>query len=239
MKPMLRTLLRLALVPMAVALAGTTAQAQAPAQDWPNLAAYRAANAALGAPAAGEARVVFMGDSITEFWDKPRQGFFKNPHYINRGISGQTSSQMLLRFRQDVLALSPRVVVILAGTNDIAGNTGPIAVEAIAGNIQSMVELARFHGLRVVLGAVLPAASFYWRPEILPAEDVRRLNSLLAGIAAASDARFVDYHAALADAQHGLAKLHSGDGVHPNEAGYRVMADLLEPAIRAALGADN
>ena len=130
--------------------------------DWAFLKAYQAKNLAVGQPAPSEQRVVFMGDSITEFWDAKAQGFFANRAFVNRGISGQTTPQMLLRFRQDVIALKPKVVVILAGTNDIAGNTGPATVEMIADNIASMAELARVHGIRVVLSSVLPVNRYPW-----------------------------------------------------------------------------
>lgn len=199
--------------------------------DWPNLAAYRSANAELGAPAKGEARVVFMGDSITEFWPKSQW----TAGHINRGISGQTTPQMLLRFRPDVLELKPRVVVLLAGTNDVAGNTGPATVEMIVGNIASMVELAEVHRVRVVLCAVPPASSFYWNPELRPAEKILAVNRELKTLASGHHVEFVDYHTPLRDEQMGLKKDYSDDGVHPNEAGYRLMKQLVDQAIRAAV----
>lgn len=200
--------------------------------DWPNLAAYRDKNAALQAPAADEARVVFMGDSITEFWTP---AFFDDKRYVNRGISGQTTPQMLLRFRADVIDLKPRVVVILAGTNDIAGNTGPASIGMIEGNIESMAELARAHGIKVVLCSLVPANRYSWAPAIKPAEKIVALNKLLKEFAARSDLVYVDYYAPMVDAQFGLKPEYSEDGVHPNEAGYKVMMPLVENAIQLAL----
>ncbi len=206
-------------------------------QDWPNLAAYRSRNAALGLPAKDENRVVFMGDSITEFWDRKASDLFSNKSYINRGISGQTTPQMLLRFRADVIQLKPRVVVILAGTNDIAGNTGPASVEMIVDNIASMAELARAHGIRVVLCAVLPVRNFYWASEIRPAATVVSLNRRISEYAARNGLAYVDYYAPMVDENAGLKREFSGDGVHPNGAGYQVMNPLVEAAIQGALRA--
>jgi lysophospholipase L1-like esterase len=201
-------------------------------QDWPNLAAYRNANAMLGPPAEDEARVVFMGDSITEFWTKS----FWSRTMINRGISGQTTPQMLLRFRPDVIALKPKLVVILAGTNDIAGNTGPASIETIAGNIASMTELAKAHGIAVVLCAVLPAASFYWTPELRPADQIVRLNDAIKAYANLNKLIFIDYYAPMVDERKGLKKEYSEDGVHPNEAGYKLMSGLVLQGIGSAIG---
>lgn len=205
--------------------------------DWPNLAAYRAKNAALAPPAPGEGRVVFMGDSITEFWDRKSSDLFANKSYVNRGISGQTTPQMLLRFRADVIRLKPRVVVILAGTNDIAGNTGPASVEMIVDNIASMAELARAQGIRVVLCAVLPVRSFYWAPDLKPAATVVALNRQISEYAARNGLAYVDYYTPMVDEQAGLKREYSGDGVHPNGAGYQVMNPLVEAAIQGALRA--
>jgi len=149
------------------------------AQDWPDLKRFQMQNAEIGIAKAGEQRVVFMGNSITESWLSIRPDFFEGKPYVNRGISGQTTPQMLLRFRQDVINLKPAVVVILAGINDIAGNTGPTTIDEIANNIYSMAELARSHNIKVVLCSVLPAAEFTWNPDLKPADKVIELNLLI------------------------------------------------------------
>lgn len=201
--------------------------------DWPNLGAYQAANVQVGLPAKGEQRVVFMGDSITEFWTKS----FWNQSTVNRGISGQTSPQMLLRFRADVIDLKPAVVVILAGTNDVAGNTGPASVDMIAGNIASMAELAQTHGIKVVLCAVLPAASFYWNLALKPADKIAALNQKIKAYAEKNKLVYVDYYTPMVDERMGLKKEYSGDGVHPNDVGYQVMIRLVAQGIAAATSA--
>jgi acyl-CoA thioesterase I len=203
--------------------------------DWAYLERYRADNASLGAPRAGENRVVFMGNSITEGWAKHFPVMFPGKAYVGRGISGQTTPQMLVRFRQDVIALEPAVVVLLAGVNDIAGNTGPATLEMIEDNLQSMTELARANGIAVVLSSVLPAYDFPWRRGLEPAPKIMALNAWLKQYAAAQRLVYVDYHSAMVDARQGLRAELSGDGVHPNEAGYRVMAPLVEAAIAEAL----
>jgi acyl-CoA thioesterase I len=200
--------------------------------DWPNLAKYRD-DAKLRPPAKGESRVVFLGDSITEFW--PLSDSFPGKPYVNRGISGQTTPQILLRFRQDVIALQPKVVVILAGTNDIAENTGPTTLEAIEDNLVSMVELAQKNGIQVVVSSLLPAAGYPWRPEIQPVEKIRVLNAWIKEYAAQARLVFLDYHAAMVGEKPGLKQELSEDGVHPNHAGYAVMAPLAENAIAKAL----
>ena len=212
------------------ALPAFAAEADDAKMDWPNLAAYRSANAKDGLPAKGEQRVVFMGDSITEFWTKS----YWNKTTINRGISGQTSPQMLLRFRADVIALKPKVVVILAGTNDIAGNTGTSTNEMIVDNIASMVDLAKANGIKVVLCSVLPAAGFYWNEAARPAPQIAALNQLLQDSAKRQHLIYVDYYAAMVDERPGLKKAYSEDGVHPNEAGYKVMIALVDKAIASA-----
>ena len=198
-------------------------------RDWPNLAKYREANAKLGLPVAGESRVVFLGDSITEFWDLSFS--FKGKPYVNRGISGQTTPQILLRFRQDVIALEPGIVVILAGTNDIAENTGPISLEAMEDNLKSMVDLAKKNGVRPILASVLPAAAFPWRPEIRPIEKILALNQWMKKYAATEGIGYVDYYSAMINDQQGLKTELSGDGVHPNAAGYTMMAPIVAEAI--------
>ena len=205
------------------------------ATDWPNLQRYRDANAALPAPAAGENRVVFMGNSITEGWQKYFGDQFRGKPYVNRGIGGQTTPQMLVRFRQDVIALKPKVVVILAGTNDIAGNTGPSTIEMIEDNLAGMTELAMAHRIRVVLCSVLPVFDYPWRPGLEPAPKIVAVNAWMRRYADSTGNVYVDFHGAMADARQGMRAELATDGVHPNEAGYRVMAPLVERGIAAAL----
>ncbi len=210
------------------------AQVDALQNHWPKLERYAAANAALPPPAPGERRVVFLGDSITDSWPGA-DGFFAAHHYVGRGISGQASAHMLLRFRQDVVALHPAVVVILAGTNDVAENAGPYDPEFTHGNLTSLVQLARANGIKVVLCSVLPAADFWWRHGLDPAPKIVALNAWIKDFAAREGLPYVDYHTAMADAQQGLPKQYAGDGVHPNATGYAVMESLVQPAIEAAL----
>lgn len=202
------------------------AMADQRARDWPNLCRYRAANAALKrAP-----RAVFMGDSITEAWAIADPGLFSGD-IVDRGISGQTSPQMLLRFRADVIALNPKVVHILAGTNDIAGNTGPTSERAFEDNIESMVELARAHHVRVVIASILPMDAIGWRPDYRPAEEVRRLNAWLQAYAARAGVSYLDYYSHLATPEGGFRRDLSNDGVHPNLTGYAIMRRLAAGAI--------
>jgi uncharacterized protein (TIGR02246 family) len=203
--------------------------------DWPNLAKYRDANAQLPPPAKGENRVVFYGNSITEGWAQFFPAMFPGKSYIGRGISGQTTPQMLVRFRQDVVALKPKVVVILAGTNDIAGNTGPSTIEMIEDNLASMTEIAKANGIRVVLSSVLPVYDYAWRPGLEPAPKIIALNKWMKDYAARTGQIYLDYHTPMADARQGMRADLSNDGVHPTDAGYRVMAPLAEKAIAEAL----
>lgn len=203
--------------------------------DWPEFTRYRDDNARLAAPAPGEARVVFFGDSITDGWGRGAGEFFPGKPYVNRGISGQTTPQMLVRFRADVIALKPSAVVILAGTNDIAGNTGPSSLEMIEDNLASMAELARANGIKVVLASVLPASAYPWRAGVRPANTIRELNAWMKAYCAREKLVYLDYYAAMADSQGGLRGALSGDGVHPNTAGYAVMAPLAQRAIEQAL----
>ena len=204
--------------------------------DWASLARYREANAQLGPPRPGERRVVFYGNSITDAWARYFDTMFPDKPYVGRGISGQTTPQMLVRFRQDVIALEPAVVVILAGTNDIAGNTGPSTQAMIEDNLISMVELAQANGIHVVLSSVLPANDYPWRPGLEPALKIVALNRWMRGYASTHNAVYLDYHSAMADERQGLKAELSEDGVHPNEAGYRLMAPLVERAIADVLG---
>lgn len=205
------------------------------AQDWPNLNKYQKNNLAIQNAAPTPNKVVFMGDSITEFWSREAPEYFQTHQYINRGISGQTTPQMLLRFRADVIALKPDVVVILAGINDIAGNTGPSTLEMITNNIFSMIDLAKAHNIKVILCSVLPAADFSWKPNQDPANKIIALNRVLINYADSNAIPFVDYHSAMADNQNGLPLAYSNDGVHPNKAGYEVMAPLVEKVIELTL----
>src|SRR5262245_37054615 len=211
-------------------------------QDWPALKRYHDANATVAAPAAAEDRVVFMGDSITDGWGRKYGKFFPEKPYMNRGISGQTTPQMLIRFRPDVIALRPRVVVILAGTNDIAGNTGPTTLEAIEDNLTSMAELATAHGIRVVFASLLPVSDYEVRDGKPITQTVRRppaqiiaLNNWIKEYAKAHHHVYLDYFSAMIDGKGFLKDELSNDGLHPNPQGYVVMAPLAEAAITASL----
>ena len=203
--------------------------------DYANFARYRAANAQLGAPATGERRVVFMGNSITEGWVRFFPTMFPGKPYIGRGIGGQTTPQMLVRFHADVVALKPAVVVILGGTNDIAGNTGPSTIEMIEDNLMAMTEVAQANGIRVVLSSVLPVYDYPWKRGLTPAPKIVAINTWMKAYAARVGAVYLDYHGAMRDDRDGLRAGLGDDGVHPNEAGYRIMADLAEKAIADAL----
>jgi len=213
-------------------------------KDWPELARYRNANIKLSAPAKNESRVVFMGDSITDMWVLPQfGGFFPGKPYIDRGISGQTTPQMLIRFRPDVIALEPKVVVILAGTNDIAGNTGPMSLEEIEANLASMAELARTHGVKAVLASVLPVYDGGHNGEgkelvmtdRRPPEKILALNTWIKKYCAESKLIYLDYFSPMVDDKGFLKRELSDDGLHPNKAGYSVMAPLAEKVIAASL----
>jgi lysophospholipase L1-like esterase len=203
--------------------------------DWANLDRFREDNLRLGEPSPNEARVVFMGNSITEGWKDLCPEFFSGRPYINRGISGQTTPQMLVRFRPDVINLKPKVVVILAGTNDIAGNTGPSTLEMIEDNIESMVDLAETNGIKVVICSVLPAIDYWWNPGVEPAEKIVALNGWLRKYAASKKITYVDFYSNMADNKNGLKSDYSEDGVHPNKKGYQVMEPLIDEAIARAL----
>jgi lysophospholipase L1-like esterase len=213
-------------------------------KDWPNLARYRDANAKIAAPAKKEMRVVFMGDSITDMWVQSQfGGFFPGKPYIDRGISGQTTPQMLIRFRPDAIDLKPKVVVILAGTNDIAGNTGQMSLEEIEANLASMAELARAHKIKVVLASVLPvydggrnqAGKEIVMTDRRPPEKIVALNTWIKKYAEENKLVYLDYFSAMVDKKGFLKRDLSEDGLHPNKAGYAVMAPLAERAIADAL----
>jgi lysophospholipase L1-like esterase len=211
--------------------------------DWPAMARYREENLKIAPPAKNERRIVFMGDSITDSWDDPRYGgFFPGKPYVNRGISGQTTPQMLIRFRRDVIALKPKAVVILAGTNDIAGNTGPTTLEAIEDNLMTMAELATAHDIRVVFASILPVSDYEVRDGKPIVQTVRRppasvlaLNKWIKEYAAAYHHVYLDYFSALVDDKGFLKDELSNDGLHPNQQGYVVMAPLAEAAIATSL----
>lgn len=205
------------------------------AQDWANLERFNKENMALKSQKSTEQRVVFMGNSITIGWLQHRPEFFTNKPFVNRGISGQTTPQMLLRFRQDVIDLNPSVVIILAGINDIAENTGPTTLENIAGNIFSMAELAKENHIEVILCSVLPAFDFPWRPGLDPANKVVKLNALIEAYAKKHGIIYLDYFTSMADASNGLKKDLGDDGVHPNVKGYQIMEPLVENAIVKSL----
>jgi len=201
-------------------------------QDWANLKRFQQENSELMLAKAHENRVVFMGNSITEGWLSIRPEFFKNKPYVNRGISGQTTPQMLVRFRQDVIHLKPSTVVLLAGINDIAENTGPSTIEMIANNIVSMAELAKANHINVIICSVLPANKFPWREGLKPAEKVIKLNALLQSYSKKHKLAYVDYYSAMVNDSHGLKKELGEDGIHPNKNGYLIMEPILEKAIK-------
>jgi lysophospholipase L1-like esterase len=206
--------------------------------DWPQLERYKADNAALGPVTAGEQRVVFYGDSITDGWGR-RDGtgaFFPGMGYVNRGISGQTTPQMVVRFRQDVINLHPVAVVILAGTNDVAGNTGPMTPEMTEDNFRSMIDLAKANGIRVIVASITPAADYPWRPGLAPAAKIRALNNWLQGYCVTHSVTYLDYYSALVGEVGGMKAGLSFDGVHPNAAGYAIMGPLAQAAIDKVLG---
>lgn len=199
---------------------------------------YEKANATLPPVKIGDTRVVFMGDSITAGWAKKRPSFFSQNNFVGRGISGQVTHQMLLRFRADVIDLNPRVVVILAGTNDIAQNSGPVTLEAVAGNIKSMAELARQNGIIPILCSVLPAKDYAWRAGKDPLTNIPKLNALIKAYAKTNQIAYVDYYATMNDGHGGLKvpeHTTAEDMIHPNEAGFAVMESVLKPIIDKAL----
>ena len=212
-------------------------------KDWPQLNRYHDDNTKLAQPANDEQRVVFMGDSITDGWDAPNMGgFFPGKPYVNRGISGQTTPQMLIRFRPDVIVLKPKVVVILAGTNDLAGNTGPSTLEAIEENLMSMAELARANGIRVVFASLLPVSDYELRDGKPIIQTVRRrpeqiiaLNKWMKDYASRNHHTYLDYFSAMVDTKGFLKDELSNDGLHPNAQGYAVMNPLAEAAIQSSL----
>lgn len=199
--------------------------------DWAALNRYKKKNKSIPPPTEGEKRIVFFGDSITQAWKTLKPEFFASKSYINRGINGQTTSQMLLRFRPDVIELQPEIVVILAGTNDIAGNTGPTTLETILGNIISMCELAKVNKIKTVLCSVLPANDYPWTPNKEPADKIIALNTMIENYAKANNIAYAVYYSAMVDERKGLKSIYSEDGVHPNQKGYAVMEPIIEAVI--------
>lgn len=203
--------------------------------DWPNLKKFRDDNTKVGLPTAGENRIVFMGNSITIGWINTDPGFFAGRPYIDRGISGQTTPQMLIRMRADVINLKPKVVVILAGTNDIAGNTGPSTLEMIEDNLASMADLAKANGIQPILCSILPAFDYPWKPGMKPYEKIIVVNDWMKNYASQHGMIYLDFYSAMVDSRPGMKTDFSKDGVHPNMAGYKVMEPLVEKAIAQAL----
>ncbi len=205
------------------------------AQDWANTNYYKKENANLGLPSFGEKRIVFMGNSIIEGWKSYMPEFFEKRSYVNRGISGQTTPQMLERIKSDVLDLQPTLLIILAGINDIAENTGPITIEETSKNIISMANQAKENGIEVILSSVLPAFDFPWRPGLHPADKVIHLNEILKKYAKQNKILYLDYFSAMVDEKNGLKSELSYDGVHPNKEGYLIMTELVKKAIDQVL----
>lgn len=201
--------------------------------DWANLNRYKDQNIKLLSQNNEDIKVVFMGNSITEGWINNRPLFFKQNGYTNRGIGGQTTPQMLVRFKQDVVNLKPKIVVILAGTNDIAGNTGLSTLEMIEDNLASMSEIATANQIKVILCSVLPVFDYPWKPGLNPAEKIIKLNNWIKNYALLHGHIYCDYFSAMVDDRHGLKKELGDDGVHPNIAGYEIMEPLIQKAIQA------
>ena len=204
-------------------------------QDWPNLSKFSEANSTLPELKKNEKRVVFMGNSITIGWLQTHPEFFKNKPYINRGISGQTTPQMLVRFRADVIDIHASAVVILAGTNDIAGNTGPVSLEMILDNLKSMTEIAQANGVKVILCSVLPAFDYPWSPGLQPNIKIPKLNEMIKDYTKKNGVFYLDYFKALNNGYNGMSKKHSGDGVHLTLEGYKILEKNLEEALKIVL----
>lgn len=212
--------------------------ANAQAQDWPNLKKYEAANHQI-ISSSKYPKAVFMGNSITEGWWQQRPDFFSQHNFVGRGIGGQTTPQMLIRFTPDVIDLKPKVVVILAGTNDIAGNTGPSSVKMITDNLAAMSQLAKANGIKVVLSSILPVKEYPWSKDADAVGMITQVNAWMKQYAAGHGFVYLDYFTAMADAEQGLKKEYSGDGVHPDLKGYAVMEPLLLKALEASLKEDT
>jgi lysophospholipase L1-like esterase len=205
------------------------------AQDWANLEYYKNANVKLGSPSPGEDRIVFLGNSITESWKDKSPKLFSNISYVNRGISGQTTPQILKRLKSDAIDLQPTILIILAGINDIAENTGPITLKEIADNIKSMAEQAKSNGIEIILSSVLPAYDFPWNPGLNPAEKIITLNEIIKNYSQQNEILYLDYFSSMVDQRNGLKDEYTYDGVHPNERGYELMTKLVTEAIEKIL----
>lgn len=205
------------------------------AQDWANFNKFKVDNEALLPVKESEERIVFMGNSITIGWLNTHPEFFKDKPYVNRGISGQTTPQMLVRFRADVIDIDAKVVVILAGTNDIAGNTGPSTLKMIVDNLKSMTEIARANGVKVILCSVLPAFDYPWRPGLEPNVKIPKLNTLIKSYAEENEVYYLDYFSVLNNGENGIDKEFSYDGVHLTLEGYKLLEPMVEQAIKKVL----
>ena len=218
---------KILLLPLLLATFSVSAQTK----DWAQFYRYESKNDSITTRPA----VVFMGNSITDCWVDTVPAFFLDNNFVGRGISGQVSSQMLVRFQEDVVTLNPKVVVICCGTNDIAQNNGYISLEHILYNIKSMCELARANKIKPIVCSTLPAKAFKWRPEMKPANDILQLNEMIKAYAKENKIPYVDYHSALKDEENGLPKKYSKDGVHPNAQGYAVMEGVIMPVLKKVL----
>ncbi|SVA52497.1 uncharacterized protein METZ01_LOCUS105351 [marine metagenome] len=205
------------------------------ADDWAQLDYYKKLNSEIDLPSKNENRIVFMGNSITEGWGQLYPEYFSKKSFINRGISGQTTPQMLIRFRPDVIDLKPVIVIILAGINDIAGNTGPSTVKMICDNIISMAELAKINGIKVILSSVLPAGGYPWEPGIDPSKTIIAVNKIINDYSKNNNMLYLDYYSSLVYDNDSLNPDYTYDGVHPNKSGYKIMSKLADSVIAKAL----
>ena len=205
------------------------------ADDWAQLDYYKKLNSEIDLPSRNENRIVFMGNSITEGWGQLYPEYFSKKSFINRGISGQTTPQMLIRIRPDVIDLKPVIVIILAGINDIAGNTGPSTVKMICDNIISMAELAKINGIKVILSSVLPAGGYPWEPGINPSKKIIAVNKIINDYSKNNNMLYLDYYSSMVYDNDSLNPDYTYDGVHPNKSGYKIMSKLADSVIAKAL----
>lgn len=217
---------------MALILISLPTYSQTPRRiDFGGFGVYAAANSNVKA----RPDAVLFGDSITQLWFEQDSAFFKANNYLGRGIGGQTTSSMLIRFRQDVIELNPKIVVILGGTNDVAENGGPIELKNVLGNIKSMCELTEVHGIIPVICSVTPCNRFYWREDLKPAEKIIALNDLLREYALSEGITYVDYHTPMREPDGSMPEKYAADGCHPTLLGYQVMESILEPCVESLL----